>query len=285
VVVPKGNALGDFLRARRDQVRPEDVGLVPGGHRRAPGLRREELAMLAGISAEYYLRLERGRARHPSPQILDALARALHLDVKATNHLYALAGPSERDTGEVDAGFRPLAQLVDQFLMPAIVANRYLDVTAANPLARALSPEFTPGQNFMCWRLLDPAARELYVDWDEATDSAVSGFREFSGLCPAGDPRLKRMLTELSTASPRFSELWGQANVGYHRWGIHHMRHPHVGELRLYRNRLNAPGPSGDHVIMYSAEPGSPSATALEELRSLSAREVDRTSASAAGPD
>jgi transcriptional regulator with XRE-family HTH domain len=269
-VVPKGNALGDFLRARRDQVRPEDVGLVPGGHRRAPGLRREELAMLAGISAEYYLRLERGRAQHPSPQILEALARALQLDAKARNHLYDLAGPTEPDTGEVDAGIRPLAELVDQFLMPAIVANRYLDVVAANPVARALSPEFTPGQNFLCWRLLHPAAKELYVDWDEATDSAVSGFREFSGLCPLGDTRLKALLAELSAASPRFIELWGRANVGYHRAGIHHLRHPQVGELFLYRNRLNAPGPSGDHVIMYTADSGSPSATALEKLRSLS---------------
>jgi transcriptional regulator with XRE-family HTH domain len=284
-MVPKGNALGDFLRARRDQVRPEDVGLVPGGHRRAPGLRREELAMLAGISAEYYLRLERGRAQHPSPQILEALARALQLDGKATRHLYDLAGPTRPDSGVLEAGVRPLAELVDQFLMPAIVANRYLDVVAANPLARALSPEFTPGQNFMCWRLLAPFARELYVDWNEATDSAVSGFREFSGLCPAGDPRLKTMLTELSAASARFSELWDRANVGYHRGGIHHIRHPQVGELRLYRNRLNAPGLSGDHVIMYPAEPGSPSAMALEELRSLSMRDRGPTGASAAPSD
>jgi transcriptional regulator with XRE-family HTH domain len=277
--------LGDFLRARRDQVRPEDVGLVPGGHRRAPGLRREELAMLAGISAEYYLRLERGRAQHPSTQILEALARALQLDAKARQHLHDLAGPTEPDTGELDEGVRPLAELVDQFLMPAIVANRYLDVVAANPLARALSPEFTPGQNFLCWRLLDPAARELYVDWDEATDSAVSGLREFSGLCPVGDPRLKALLAQLSAASPRFIELWGRANVGYHRWGIHHMRHPLVGEIFLYRNRLNAPGPSGDHVIMYPAEPGSPSAMALEELRSLSMPELGRTGAAAAKSD
>ncbi|HZN83889.1 MAG TPA: helix-turn-helix transcriptional regulator [Mycobacterium sp.] len=284
-MAPRGNALGDFLRARRDQVRPEDVGLVPGGHRRAPGLRREELAMLAGISAEYYLRLERGRAQHPSTQILEALARALQLDAKARQHLHDLAGPTEPDTGELDAGVRPLAELVDQFLMPAVVANRYLDVVAANPLARALSPEFTPGQNFLCWRLLDPAARELYVDWDEATDSAVSGFREFSGLCPVGDPRLKALLAQLSAASPRFIELWGRANVGYHRWGIHHMRHPQVGEIFLYRNRLNAPGPSGDHVIMYPAEPGSPSALALEELRSLSMPELGRTGAAAAKSD
>jgi transcriptional regulator with XRE-family HTH domain len=277
-VAANANALGDFLRARRDQVRPEDAGLVAGGRRRAPGLRREELAMLAGISVEYYLRLERGRAQHPSPQILHALARALQLDAKATQHLYDLAGPTGPDIGDLQA--RALGEVIDQFLMPAVVANRYLDVLAANPIARALSPEFTPGQNFLRWRLLDPAARELYVDWEEATDSAVSGFREFSGLCPAGDPRLKTLVAELSVASPRFRELWGRANVGYRRWGIHHMRHPQVGELYLYRNRLNAPRPGGDHVIMYPAEPGSPSAMALEGLRTLSMRELGRTGAS-----
>src|SRR5262245_40817898 len=222
-VAANANALGDFLRARRDQVRPEDVGLVARGRRRAPGLRREELAMLAGISVEYYLRLERGRANHPSPQVLDALARALRLDAKAAQYLYDLAAPAGPEIGDRSAGARPLAEVIDQFSMPAIVANRYLDVVAANPIARALSPEFTPGQNFMCWRLLDPAACELYVDWEEATDSAVSGFREFSGLCPAEDPRIKTLIGELSAASPRFRELWGRANVGYRRWGIHHM--------------------------------------------------------------
>src|SRR5262245_42274743 len=225
--------------------------------------------MLAGISVEYYLRLERGRSNHPSPQILDALARALRLDAKATQHLYDLAAPAGPGIGDRQAGARPLAELVDQFSMPAIVANRYLDVVAANPIARALSPEFTPGQNFMCWRLLDPAARRLYVDWEEATDSAVSGFREFSGLCPADDPRMMSLIAEVSSASPRFSELCARANVGYHRWGIHHICHPQVGELYLYRNRLNAPHPGGDHVLMYPAEPGSRSAQALEELRSL----------------
>ena len=177
----KANALGDFLRARRDQVRPEDVGLVPGGQRRAPGLRREELALLAGISAEYYLRLERGRAQHPSPQILDALARALQLDFKATQYLHNLVAPPGGDTSELEADAYALAEVIELFSMPAILVNRYRDVLAANPIARALSPEFTPGQNTLRWRILDPAARELYVDWDEATEIAVSGLRELSG--------------------------------------------------------------------------------------------------------
>jgi len=274
-VAAKANALGDFLRARRDEVRPEDVGLVAGGRRRAPGLRREELAMLAGISAEYYLRLERGRAQNPSPQIIDALARALRLDAKATQHLYNLANPARSDTSDLEvARAYALAEVIDQFLMPAAVANRYQDVLAANPIARALSPEFIPGQNFLRWRLLDPAARDLYADWDGATASAVGGLRELAGNCP-NDARMRAITAELCAVSARFRELWCGTGVGYHL-GIQHMRHPLVGDLYLHRHRLNAPYPGGDHVVMYRAEPGSPSAMALEELRSLSMRELDR---------
>ena len=270
----KANALGEFLRARRDQVRPEDVGLVPGGQRRAPGLRREELAMLAGISAEYYLRLERGRAQNPSPQILDALARALRLDLKATKYLHQLASPttSRWDQSVLEVAAEGLDRLIDQCPFPAIVASRYQDVLAANPMARALSPGFAPGQNFLCWRLLSPAARELYVDWDEATEAAVSGLRELAGDNPH-DPRMQKLIAEMSAASPRFRELWARADVGY-PLGILHMRHPRVGDLYLNRNQLNVPhvlNAFGQHLLLYYADPGSDSARALEELRSLSA--------------
>jgi transcriptional regulator with XRE-family HTH domain len=273
-VAVKANALGDYLRARREQVRPEDVGLVPGGPRRVPGLRREELALLAGISFEYYLRLERGRDTNPSPQILDALARALQLDIKAKKYLHQLASPttSRWDHSALEAVAEGLDGLIDQLPFPAIVASRYQDVLAANPLARALSPGFAPGRNFLCWRLLDPAARELYVDWDEATDVAVSGLRELAGTYP-DDPRMRALIAELSAASARFRELWARAEVGY-RWGIYHLRHPQVGDLYLYRNQLNVPHVAhadGQHLLMYRAEPGSDSARALEELRSLSA--------------
>lgn len=265
----QANALGDFLRARRQQIRPEDVGLVPGARRRVAGLRREELAMLAGISAEYYLRLEVGRDKHPSPQIVDALARALRLDAKATQYLQQLGAPTGGHTSDAEARAYALAELIDDFPMPAFLANRYQDVLAANSLARALSPGFTPGENFLRWRLLDPAARELYVDWDDATKMAVNGLRELAGPCP-NDARMEAFVAELSSASPRFRELWSRAEVGY-RLGIHHLRHPLVGELYVHRHRLNAPYPGGDHVVMYRAEPGSDSARALEKLRSLSA--------------
>jgi transcriptional regulator with XRE-family HTH domain len=271
-VAQGAGALGDYLRARRERLRPEDVGLAAGKRRRVAGLRREELATLAGISSAYYLRLEQGRVTNPSAQVVDALARALRLDAKATRHLHHLTTPAQGDTHEAEAAGHAFAEVIDQFLMPAIVANRYRDVVAANPLARALSPEFTPGQNLIRWRFLNPAAREFYVNWDEATEIAVSALRELSGHCPL-DPRMRALIAELSDASPRFRELWGRADVG-DRLGIHHMRHPQVGDLYLYRHRLDAPYPGGDHILMYRAEPGSDSARALEELRSLaSARE------------
>jgi len=267
------NALGDYLRARRQQVRPEDVGLVPGSRRRVTGLRREELAMLAGISAEYYLRLEVGRDNNPSQQVIDALARALRLNPLARQHLQYLAAPTGSDLCHVEAApAYAFPEVIDQFLLPAALANRYLDVLAANPMARALSPEFAPGQNFLRWRLLDPAAQQLYVDWDDATASVVAGLRDLGGRWP-DDPRMQELVAELSSASERFRELWPRADVGY-RLGIHHYRHPLVGELYLHRSRLNAPYPGGEHVVMYRAIPGSDSARALEKLRSLSATAV-----------
>ena len=270
----KANALGDYLRERRQQVSPEDVGLVPGARRRVEGLRREELAMLAGISAEYYLRLEVGRDKNPSPQVVEALARALRLDIKATKYLHQLSSPiiSHWDQSVLDAAAEGLDELINQLPLPAVVASRYQDVLAANPIAQALSPGFTPGQNFLRWRLLDPAARELYVDWEDATDAAVSGLRELGGAVP-DDPRMQTLIAELSSASPRFRESWARANVGY-RFVVLHMRHPRVGHLYLSPNQLivpHVPYAVGQHLLIYHAEPGSDSARALEQLRSLSA--------------
>ncbi len=264
-----GNALGDYLRARRGQVRPEDVGLVQGARRRVQGLRREELATLAGISSDYYLRLEQGRDKNPSAQVLDALARALLLDIKATEHLrqLAVASGSHRDHAYVETVTDGVDELIEQFAMPAIVASRCLDVLAANSIARALSPGFTPGENFLRWRLLEPAARDFYVDWDEATDVAVSGLREAAASDPT-DPRLRSVIDELSAASERFRELWARADVGY-RVGIMHMRHPKVGDLYLQRNRFNIPHSGGQHLLIYRAEPGSESAAALDALRAV----------------
>jgi uncharacterized protein YegP (UPF0339 family) len=141
-------------------------------------------------------------------------------------------------------------------------------VLAANAIARALSPEFTPGQNFLRWRFLDPAAREIYPDWGEATESLVCGLRELAGHCTK-DPRMGALIDELCADSARFRELWFEGTgVDYHA-GIRHIRHPLVGDLYLYTHRLNTSYAGGDHVVMYRAKSGSDSARALEELRSI----------------
>ena len=267
MVATSANALGDYLRARREQLRPDDVGLVPGARRRVPGLRREEVATLAGISSAYYLRLEQGRDTRPSGQVVEALAQALRLDRKATEYLQRLASStgSRPPQSTVQTVTQRLRQLIDQMPFPAIVCNRYLDVLAANPCARALTPGAAPGRNRMCSVFLDPAARELFVNWDEITDIAVCEFREAAG--DLDDPRLRALFDELSAGSERFRELWARADVGYST-GIIHMRHPDVGDLRLHRTRLDVPHSGGQLLLMYHAEPGSESAKALQALRS-----------------
>jgi transcriptional regulator with XRE-family HTH domain len=265
----RANALGDYLRARRERIQPEDVGLVAGARRRVAGLRREELALLAGISSDYYLRLEQGRDKNPSPQVLDALARALRLDVQGTEYLHQLAGSTSArwDASGAEVIVGATDKLIEQFTMPAIVVSRSQDVLAANRIARSLSPGFAPGRNFLSWRLLDPAARALYVDWDQATAVAVSGLREAAGSDP-DDPRVQSLVDELSAASERFRELWARADVGY-RSDVIHMRHAIVGDLYLYPNRFNVPHSRGQHMLTYRADPGSASAKALDALRSL----------------
>jgi transcriptional regulator with XRE-family HTH domain len=264
------NALGAYLRARRDLVRPEDVGLIAGERRRVPGLRREELAMLAGISSDYYLRLEQGRDQHPSAQILDALAKALQLDAPATAHLHELARPRVRRPPRPRAERVPagIAQLIGQLPMPAYVTGRYFDVLAANPLARALSPNFAPGRNLLRQVFLDPGDRELHLDWERATAGVVGGLRAVTGTDPE-DPRLAALVGELSIRSDRFRTLWARADVGHRRDGTSHMLHPKVGELHLRREKLDVAGTDGQQLVIYHAEPGTDSARALALLGSI----------------
>jgi transcriptional regulator with XRE-family HTH domain len=260
------NHLGDYLRARRGQVTPAEVGLVPGPRRRVAGLRRDELAMLAGISSEYLQRLEQGRDRHPSAEVLDSIARALRMDGTATSYLHQLArsagGPRKPHTEHVADC---VAELVDQLPMPALVVSRYQDVLAANAVAAALSPGFAVGQNLSRWRFLDPAARQVYPDWDDATALVVGGLRELSAVDP-DDPQLLALIAELSGRSERFKQLWDQADVGYTN-GVNHMRHPDVGDVYLTRTKLDLPQSEGKHLLVFHAPPGSPSARALDQLR------------------
>lgn len=263
-----GNALGDFLKARRGQLKPADVGLAEGPRRRVPGLRREELAGLAGISLDYYLRIEQGRVERPSAQVLTALARALQLDAASTTHLHSLAwtgvsGP-EIVGDHLDPG---LAILVDQLSVPALVVGRYLDCLASNALARALSANFMPGCNLLRQLLLDPTERDLHVDWEHATAGIVGGLRQVAGSMPT-DPRLQGLVDELCCRSEWFATEWARADVGFRPAGTSHMRHPRVGDLHLYRQRFDIPDSNGQHLHLYYALPGSDSERKLAELRS-----------------
>lgn len=223
--------------------------------------------MLAGISTAYLQRLEQGRDKNPSPEVLDSLARALRMDVKARAYLRELANPARRDSGPLmrEAAPEDVVALVESLPIPAVVLNRYQDVLAANPVAAALSPGFVIGVNTCLWRFSDPAAHEVYGNWEEATAIAVGGLRELSAVNP-DDPRLAEMVGELSARSPRFRELWDQAEVGY-RPGVSCFRHPEVGNIQLSRSKLDIPHASGQHVLMFHPYPGSDSARALERLR------------------
>jgi transcriptional regulator with XRE-family HTH domain len=273
LVAVRANALGDYLLARREQLRPEDVGLVAGTRRRVAGLRREEVATLAGISSAYYLRLEQGRDSRPSEQVVEALARALLLDPKATEYLHRLAigVGSRRPQPAEDAVAESLCQLIDQVPVPVILGNCYMDVLAANACARALAPGFVQGRNLLHWVFVDPAARDFYVHWDVVTDIIVSEFREVAGT-DLGDPRLRATIDELCIHSPRFRELWARAGVGYQP-GPMDLHHPQVGDLHLHRTRLWVPHSDGQHLLIYHAEPGSESAQALETLRERARRD------------
>ncbi|MFF9458575.1 helix-turn-helix transcriptional regulator [Streptomyces flaveolus] len=273
------NALGRFLRARRERVRPEEVGLPVTGRRRVPGLRREELALLAGISAEYYLRLEQGRDRNPSATVLDALARVLLLDDEATAYLHALAGPGPRRRPR-----RPRPESVPPGIhqlmtgawsaTPIVVLNRYMDVLAANPLAEALSPVYTVGTNTIGAAFLDEGLRALYANREEMTVRAVAGLRALIGP-ETGDPRVVRLVHELSTRSEEFRRLWARHDVSPGGHGASRLNHPVVGTLDLSYDRLTVPGTDGQLLVVHHAPPGSESAGKLARLHETVMRSSD----------
>jgi transcriptional regulator with XRE-family HTH domain len=266
------NTLGEYLRARRELVDPAAVGLRVAGVRRTPGLRREEVATLAGVSADYYLRLEQGRDRHPSPAVLEALARVFGLDPTATSYLLSLAGatrapsarprsrPSRQET--VPAAIRQLIAVVN---LPAFVESRMFDVLAANPRATALSPSIRPGENRLRSMFLDPAERDLYPDWRKAIVGMIASFRASIGP-DADDPRIAQLVGELSLASEPFRRLWARHDVKNLAGGAVTMNHPEAGPLELWREKLPIGDSGGQLLVMYHAEPGSESARALERL-------------------
>lgn len=265
------NPLGEFLRARRELVTPEQAGIPVVGTRRVAGLRREEVAMLSGISAEYYLRLEQGRYRNPSLQVLESIARVLLLDDESSAYLLALGAEKPRvarrrpQRETVPPGVR---RLLAQLPQPAFVEGRYLDVLAANPMATALSPRLAPGRNRLLDVFLDADERALFVDWEPATEQLIGHFRQAAGM-DTDDPRFVELVGTLSIASPRFRRLWDRHDVGGRRGAILRLDHPEVGELELGREKLVVGEAPNLTVAIYHAEPGSASAEKLALLQAV----------------
>ncbi|MFJ6689126.1 helix-turn-helix transcriptional regulator [Streptomyces sp. NPDC091294] len=271
------NQLGEFLRARRAGLRPRDVGMASHGVRRVAGLRREEVAVLAGVNADYYTRLEQGRERHPSPQVLDALGRALLLDTDARLHLHRLAGVSPvggRDSVHVTERVSPeLRQLMDGYAhTPAFVMSRTLDLLAANALADALYAPFTPADNLARMTFLDPAGRQFYRDWDRAAQAVVANLRQAAGFDPE-HPRLGDLVDTLTGHSAVFRRLWAEHSVRGKTRDAKQLLHPDVGPLSLTYQSFDVRDAPGQQLVIYHAEPGSPSAHALTLLGSLHAGE------------
>jgi transcriptional regulator with XRE-family HTH domain len=267
--------LGAFLRARRGRVQPVDVGLPPGtGRRRTPGLRREELAALAGISIDYYVRLEQGRETNPSVSVLNALARALLLDRQAKAHLFELANRVAQratcppaDDRTVRPSIRRLLQMVRP--CPAFVMNRINDILDANPEGLALLAgieDWPPERrNTIRYAFLHPAARTLYGDWASAAANGVSHLRTQLAAEPAGaDPRLSALVDEMGAASPEFAALWARYDVRGWCGEQKTFHHPEVGRITLLSESLRLD--YGQRVTLYQAEPGTPDHDALTLL-------------------
>jgi transcriptional regulator with XRE-family HTH domain len=269
-VVGVSTSLGDYLRARRQLVRPEDVGLPVLGQRRVAGLRREEVAMLAGISADYYLRLEQGRDRNPSAQVLESLARVLRLDEPATAYLLGVGTPQRKR----DRRHRPatvpegIRLLVASIGIPAFVESRHYDVLAANPLATIISPNLRVGDNRLRAMFLDPAEAALCPGFERARAGMVAGFRESAGA-DVDDPRFGQLVGELSVASEPFRRLWARHDVHPREGSTTEMYHPQVGTLTVHKERLAVSGPDGLTLSLFHTVPGSESAEKMAVLASL----------------
>ena len=280
-VVDAKDDIREFLISRRAKVTPEDAGLPAyGARRRVTGLRRQEVAMLAGISVEYYTRLERGRAGGVSEDVLEGIARGLQLDEAERAHLFDLfrstsrSRPTRRQPGHERV--RPTIQRILDALVgiPAYLRNGRLDILGANALGQALySPVFTDltgPANMARFIFLNPDAAEFYDDWEQIANDAVAILRAEAGRDPY-DRRLSDLIGELSTRSGEFRVRWAAHNVKFHRTGTKTLHHPVVGPLTLAYEALELPGDSGQRILVYTAEPGSPSQEALNLLASWSA--------------
>ncbi|GAA0975419.1 helix-turn-helix transcriptional regulator [Nocardiopsis tropica] len=264
-----GNDLGDLLRAHRARIRPEDAGVPTYGPRRVAGLRREEVAVLAGMSSDYYARLEQGRERNPSAQVLEAVSAVLRLDDDTREHLYRLAGAVPEDARRRDAveTVAPeLRQLLDGYpSTPAFVLNPALDILAANALAGALFSPFARADNLARMVFLDPAARSFYARWERAARMTAASLRHAAGLDPH-HPGLVSLVAELTGGSADFADLWRSHTVRGKTGEAKEFVHPDVGALSLVYQSFDVRGARGQQLVIYHAEPGSRSAQALALL-------------------
>jgi transcriptional regulator with XRE-family HTH domain len=268
-----------FLSSRRAKITPEQAGLATSGRgRRVPGLRRSEVADLAGVSIEYYAQLERGNLGGVSDSVLDALARALRLDEAELAHLIDLAraaGPAPRARRRQPSAqqVRPsVARILDGMTdVPALVHTRCLDVLAANPLGQALyAPLFAdPARpaNFARFNFLDPRARDFWIDWECAADDTVAILRTEAGRDPY-DKALTDLVGELCTRSDTFRVRWAAHHVRLHRTGLKHIHHPVVGDLHLSYDVMELPADPGLTLLAFSADAGSSNDDALKFLAS-----------------
>ena len=266
-----GTPLGEFLRARRAAVAPEAVALPPTGARRVPGLRREEVALLAGVSADYYVRLEQGRERNPSPPVLAAIAGALRLADDERLHLYRLAGLAPHPApapAEADLQLRRL--LAGWPHNPAVVIGRAVDVLASNALGEALFGDQGGHRNLVVHMFLAPEAKSFYVHWEESAAYAVANLRFLAGSTPQ-DERVRAVVERLNAESAEFRELWARNDARLERLRVKGFRHPVVGELTLRMETFDVRSAPGQELLVYHAELDSPSAAALARLADLAA--------------
>ncbi|MEV5748453.1 helix-turn-helix domain-containing protein [Actinoallomurus sp. NPDC052308] len=257
--------MGEFLRARRARVEPTDLGLPAGtGRRRNPGLRREELAALAGISVDYYIRLEQGKETNPSAPVLRQLARALRLDDEETGHLFALAdraagrGPRVRTGQGVRPGIRQLLETLRP--CPAYVRNRTNDILVANPEGLALLAgidDWPPERrNTTRYTFLHPAARSLFDGWPAVAAATAAQLRTAVAADPE-DPALPALVEELTEASADFADLWRRHDVRYRHTDHKVFHHPAVGDITFSYESLGI-GPDGQRLAVYQTTPGTP---------------------------
>ncbi|WP_315097757.1 helix-turn-helix transcriptional regulator [uncultured Cellulomonas sp.] len=283
---PYARELADFLRSRRSRLSPQDLGLEPGGRRKVAGLRREELALLAGLSTDYYQRMEQGRSVRPSDDVLDALAGALRLDDEERRHLFALAraarrpapAPVDRGPEQVPDGTRRLLRVMDT---PAVVLGRFLDLLDRNPMAEALlgdPADHPPDRLNMLLLMFDDTLTgdRTCPDWERQALDYIAMMRAAVATDPT-HPRAVAIIGDLSIRSAEFRRLWARHDVRESVSGAKTFRVPEVGDVLLHWDTYPLPGSPGPVMLVFTAEPGSADADRLQLLASLHAtRRTDR---------